>query len=141
MPTAPSSSTLVERITGIIERVTFHNPDSGFAVLQVQVRGRRDLVTIVGTLPEVRAGEWVEAQGRWAVDATHGQQLRAQVLHTAQPDTVEGMQKYLASGLIKGIGPAFARRLVEAFGAAVFQVMAAITGGDVADVSCGYCVS
>ena len=110
---APPSPHLFEHVTGVIERVTFHSPDTGFGVLQVQVRGKRDLVTIVGTLPEVRAGEWVEAEGRWAMDPTHGQQFRAQVLKTAQPDTVEGMQKYLASGLIKGIGPTFAERLVS----------------------------
>src|SRR3954467_11998599 len=92
-----------EHLTGRIERVTFHNPDSGFAVLRVQVKGHRDLVTALGTLPEVRAGEWIDAEGRWTIDPTHGQQFRADILRTTQPQTAEGMAKYLGSGLVKGI--------------------------------------
>jgi exodeoxyribonuclease V alpha subunit len=105
-------------VAGVVERVTFHSPQTGFAVLQVQVKGRRDLTTVVGAVPEVRAGEWVEATGRWAVDPTHGQQFKAEVLRTAPPNTPEGMQRYLASGLVKGIGPKIAERLVERFGPA-----------------------
>src|SRR3982751_3218176 len=112
-----------EQITGVIERVTFHSPETGFVIFQVQVKGKRDLVPVVGTMPEVRAGEWVEAQGRWVVDGTYGQQFRAALIRTTQPNTVEGMQRYLASGLVKGIGPAFAGRMVKQFGTAVFDVI------------------
>ena len=122
-PAAAASPTELEHLAGTIERVTFHSPETGFAVLQVQVKGKRDLIAVVGTMAEVRAGEWVDARGWWAVDPQHGQQFRAQVLKTAQPDTAEGMQKYLASGLIKGIGPKFAERMVRAFGTAVFDVI------------------
>ena len=125
MPPAPLSSPppVPEQVAGIVERVTFHSPQTGFAVLQVQVKGRRDLTTVVGAVPEVRAGEWVEARGRWAVDPTHGQQFKAEVLNTAPPNTPEGMQRYLASGLVKGIGPKIAERLVERFGTGVFDVI------------------
>src|SRR5687768_5621042 len=113
----------LEQLAGLIERVTFHNGETGFAVLQVKVRGHRDLVTVIGTLPEVKAGEWAEAQGRWVIDREYGRQLRAVVLRTAPPNTAEGMKKYLGSGMIKGIGPAMAGRLVDAFNVEVFDVI------------------
>ena len=79
----------LEHVSGLIERVTFHSADTGFAVLRVQVKGHRDLVTVVGTIPEVHAGEWIDADGGWAVDPQHGQQFRGQFLKTAQPDVKE----------------------------------------------------
>ncbi len=120
---ATSQREQLESLTGLIERFTFHNADSGFAVLRVKVRGLRDLTTVVGTLPEVKAGEWVNATGRWVIAREHGRQFKAVTLRTAPPDTVEGMQKYLASGLIKGIGPALAGRLVKKFDTSVFEVI------------------
>src|SRR5207244_82255 len=100
----PPTSPALEALAGLIERVTFHNAESGFGVLQVKVRGMKDLVTVLGTLPEVKAGEWIDAQGRWVIDRQYGRQFRAVMLRTAPPNTAEGMKKYLASGLIKGIG-------------------------------------
>ena len=120
---APSRAAASEQIAGLVDRVTFHSPETGFAVLRVQVKGERDVVTAVGTLPEVHAGEWLDARGRWAVDSTHGRQFRAEVLKTARPETAEGMEKYLASGMVKGIGPKLAGRLVQKFGAAVFEAI------------------
>ena len=113
----------LDHVTGVIERVTFHNPESGFVVLQIKARGHRDLVTVVGILPTVTAGEWVDARGRWRIDPQHGQQFKAEILRTSDPNTAEGIEKYLGSGLIKGIGPHFASRLVSAFGTAVFDVI------------------
>jgi exodeoxyribonuclease V alpha subunit len=113
----------VEHLGGFVERVTFHSQDSGFCVLRVKVKGRRDLATVVGTLAEVRSGEWLEAEGAWAIDPKHGQQFKAQSLRTAPPSTVEGMERYLASGMIKGIGPHFAKQLVARFGLDVFEVI------------------
>ncbi len=112
-----------EQLSGLIERVTFHSEESGFCVLRVKVRGHRDQVTVVGTLPQVRAGEWVEAEGQWTVSRDHGQQFKAELLRTTAPATKEGIEKYLASGLIKGIGPAFAGRLVKHFGAEVLETI------------------
>lgn len=97
-----------QQLSGLIERVTFHSQESGFCVLRVKVKGHRDQQTVIGTIPQVRAGEWIEARGRWTVDRDHGQQFKAEVLRTTAPATAEGVEKYLASGLIKGIGPAFA---------------------------------
>lgn len=113
----------LERLTGTVERITFHSPESGFAVLRVTVKGHRDLVTVIGTLPEVRAGEWLKAEGFWIVEPKHGQQFKAEVLTTTRPDTVEGIERYLASGMIKGIGPVLASRMVKAFGVRTLEII------------------
>ncbi len=119
-----TTATTAEALEGSIERVTFHNPDNGFAVLRLKVRGHRDLVTVVGHLASAVAGEFVEASGRWVIDKQHGQQFKADSMRTTHPATPEGMEKYLGSGLIKGIGPVFAGKLVQTFGEQVFQVIA-----------------
>jgi len=102
-------------LSGIIERVTFHNPETGFAVLRVQARGRRGLATVVGTLATATAGEYIEAAGEWIQDREHGEQFRASTLKATPPQTLEGIEKYLGSGLVKGIGPHYARKIVEVF--------------------------
>ncbi len=119
----PPGQDHLDQLTGVIERVTFHSLESGFVVLQIKVRAHRDLVTVIGTLPSVTAGEWVDARGRWRIDPQHGQQFKAEILRTSNPNTAEGIEKYLGSGLIKGIGPHFASRLVSAFGTGVFDVI------------------
>ncbi|HEY3382857.1 MAG TPA: ATP-dependent RecD-like DNA helicase [Vicinamibacterales bacterium] len=112
-----------DHLAGTVERVTFHNEENGFSVLRVQVRGRRELVTLVGHAASISAGEFVQAEGSWQNDRQHGVQFSARVLNAVAPTTVEGIEKYLGSGLIKGIGPHFAKRLVGAFGTAVFDVI------------------
>ena len=112
-----------DALRGLIERVTFHNEDTGFAVLKVQVQGQRDLVTVIGALPTVSAGEWITAEGQWVFDREHGRQLKASNIQTQPPDSIEGIQKYLASGMIKGIGPVYAQKLVAKFGRDVFDII------------------
>lgn len=112
-----------EFLSGLVERVTYHNPENGYAVLRVQVRGHRELVTVLGHAASVQPGEWIQASGTWEVHREHGQQFRAAYLKTAQPTSLEGIEKYLGSGLIKGIGPVYARKLVKAFGEAVFDII------------------
>ena len=114
-----------ERLSGGIERVTFHNDQSGFCVLRVKVKGQRDLVTVIGSAAAVTAGETIEAFGQWVNDRQHGVQFRADRLEVVPPTTLEGIEKYLGSGMVKGIGPHFARKLVRAFGEAVFDVIEA----------------
>jgi exodeoxyribonuclease V alpha subunit len=97
-----------ETIKGLIERVTYHNPENGFAVLTVQVKGRKDLVAVVGSTTSVTAGEHLEATGKWVVDREHGQQFKADELKTTHPASAEGIEKYLASGAIRSIGPKIA---------------------------------
>jgi len=113
----------VEALAGLVERVTFHNADSGFCVLRVKARGQRDLVTVVGHAATIAAGEWVQMSGSWVNDRTHGLQFKAAFLRASPPTTLEGIEKYLGSGMIRGIGPVYATKLVRAFGAAVFELI------------------
>ena len=114
-----------EVLAGLVERVTFHNPDSGFCVLRVKARGHRDQVTVVGHAAMVAAGEWITASGEWVNNRTHGQQFKARFLRSSAPSSIEGIEKYLGSGMIRGIGPVYARKLVRAFGEEVFDVIEA----------------
>jgi len=104
---------MAETLNGFIERVTYHNPESGFAVLRVKIKGRDDLVSVVGNTTSVTAGEHVEASGRWVIDRQHGQQFKANELKTTHPASAEGIEKYLASGAIRSIGPKLAARIVS----------------------------
>jgi exodeoxyribonuclease V alpha subunit len=112
-----------EGFSGLIGRVTFHSEETGFAVLRVKVKGHRELVTVVGALANVNAGEWITAQGNWVQDKEHGLQFKATFLKCSPPTSREGIEKYLASGLIKGIGPVYAKKLVEKFGEELFTVI------------------
>lgn len=113
----------LENISGIVERITFHYEENGFCVLQVAVKGHKDLITIVGSVPAVSAGEWVEAQGLWIQDRQYGSQFKASQLKLMLPTTLEGIEKYLAAGLISGIGPTYARKLIYAFKERIFDVI------------------
>ena len=114
-----------EVLAGLVERVTFHNPENGFCVLRLKARGHRDLVTTVGHAATISAGEWVTASGEWTNDRTHGQQFRARFLKTSAPSSIEGIERYLGSGMIRGIGPVYARRMVRLFGKDVFDIIEA----------------
>src|SRR3954451_1739104 len=124
-PAQIERSTPVEALAGTIERVTFHNEENGFCVLKVQARGKRDLVTVVGHAPAIGAGEWITATGAWVSDRVHGLQFKADVLKATPPTGVEGIERYLASGQMRGIGPAMAKRLVAAFGESTFEIIEA----------------
>src|SRR5450759_5301490 len=93
-----------EPLAGLVERVTFHNVDNGFCVLRIKARGHRDLVTVLGAAPSIAAGEYIQASGTWENHREHGLQFRATFLRVTAPTSAEGMEKYLGSGLIKGIG-------------------------------------
>ncbi|MGK9452276.1 SF1B family DNA helicase RecD2 [Acidithiobacillus caldus] len=122
-PHAPQTDAPDELLGGLIERVTFHNEGNGFCVLRVKARGHRELVTVVGHAATVTAGEWITASGMWVTDRDHGQQFKAAFLKTSAPTSLEGIEKYLGSGMIRGIGPVYAKKLVRAFGDQVFTVI------------------
>ena len=124
-PSQADQRPALETLAGTVERVTFHNAENGFAVLKVQTRGKRDLVTVVGHSPAVSAGEWITASGLWFSDRTHGLQFKAEVLKTTPPTGAEGIEKYLGSGQMRGIGPAMAKRIVAAFGEDTFEIIEA----------------
>lgn len=115
--------TMPEQIVGNVERVTFHNPENGYCVLRVKARGHRDPITVVGHSAAIAAGEHVEVEGFWVNDRNHGLQFRADRVHVTVPTTLEGLEKYLGSGMIKGIGPVYAKKLVGTFGMDVFDII------------------
>ncbi|MBT3595413.1 MAG: ATP-dependent RecD-like DNA helicase [Verrucomicrobia bacterium] len=112
-----------ESISGLIERVTYFNEESGFVVLRVKIKGRRDLLTVVGQSISANAGEWVKAEGVWARDREHGLQFKAERLVCTPPTNIEGIEKYLASGMIKGIGPVYAKKMVTRYGEKIFDII------------------
>src|SRR5450631_1995145 len=113
MKPQPEPSNL-EVLAGLVERVTYHNDGNGYCVLRIKARGHRELVTVVGHAAVVSAGEWITASGEWVNDRTHGQQYRAKFLKTSEPTSLDGIEKYLGSGMIRGIGPVYAKKLVRA---------------------------
>ena len=121
--TTIAQTAATEALAGLVERVTFHNPETGFCVLRVKARGQRELITVVGHAAMISAGEFVQMSGAWVNDRTHGQQFRAAFLKASPPTTLEGIERYLGSGMIRGIGPIYARRLVRGFGEAVFDLI------------------
>ncbi|MCB1070508.1 MAG: ATP-dependent RecD-like DNA helicase [Verrucomicrobia bacterium] len=112
-----------ERLEGSIERVTFHSEESGFTVLKVTVKGEKFPVSVIGNAPHLVAGEWIEARGRWTMNREHGRQFQADDLRAHPPDSLDGIEKFLGSGLVKGIGPVYAAKLVKAFGADIFDII------------------
>ena len=107
----------------VVERITYQNPENGYSVLKVKVKGYDDLVTLVGNLLEVPVGSVLLCQGEWKVDKRYGSQFVAATWEETMPATVYGIEKYLGSGLVKGIGPRFARAIVQRFGAATIEVI------------------
>ena len=120
---ASENSAPVDGLSGLVERITFHNEDTGFAVLKVKVKGRRDLVPVVGVVAAVSPGEWITAEGRWERSRDHGMQLRATDIRCHAPTSLEGIEKYLGSGLIRGIGPVYAKKMVAKFGEKIFEII------------------
>src|SRR6266536_124861 len=123
----------LRELHGVVERITFQNPENGFTVARLAperpeteaeaARGDDRLVTVVGTLADLTPGEAIIARGWWRNDAKHGWQFQAIDYRTALPASVQGMKKYLGSGLVKGVGPINAGRIVDAFGEATFEVI------------------
>lgn len=112
-----------ETLAGNVERVTFHNEENGFCVLKIKCKGHKDLITVVGNISTVNPGEFIEANGFWIHDRNHGRQFKASFLKASAPTSLEGIEKYLGSGMIKGIGPIYAKRLVKKFEEKVFDVI------------------
>ena len=103
-------------INGQIERITFHNEENGFSILKVKVRGQKGLVTAVGSFMAPTPGQVIKATGEWRNHPVHGEQFAIVQYTTMVPATAAGIEKYLGSGLIKGIGPVMAKRIVKYFG-------------------------
>lgn len=106
----------MEEIVGLIERITFQNEETGYAVIKIKIKSIKDLVTVIGTFPGIQIGETIRLFGVWKQHLIHGKQFSADRFSIEMPVEIEGIRKYLGSGLIKGIGPIYAERIVQAFG-------------------------
>ena len=113
----------METLHGIVERVTFHAEDTGYSVLKVKVYARSEPVTVTCRVASITLGEEIKAQGEWVNVADYGRQFKSEVIETAAPSSREGIERYLGSGLIEGIGPVYAKKLVERFGEGIFDII------------------
>ncbi len=111
------------RLRCVVERITYQNPENGYSVLKVRVKGYEDMVTVVGNLIDANVGSVLLIDGEWKVDARYGRQFTAGKWEETLPATVYGMEKYLGSGLIKGVGPKYAKKIVQKYGEDTFAVI------------------
>ncbi len=117
------SSNSTGRVAGVVDRIAFHSEETGFSVLRLKGAEGRDLTTVVGRTAQVSPGEWVEAEGHFRTDPRHGPQLQADEIRVSAPTTRAGIEHFLGSGIVPGVGPGLAKRLVEHFGSAVLDVI------------------
>jgi exodeoxyribonuclease V alpha subunit len=120
---AKNALTTRPTLEGVLERIVFFNEENSFTVARLQVPGKKDLVTIVGALPLSTPGETLRLKGQWVVDTKFGQQFRVESCLSVLPATIIGIQKYLGSSLVKGIGPVMAKRIVDKFGLDTFDII------------------
>jgi exodeoxyribonuclease V alpha subunit len=120
----------METLSGSVERITYYNPENGYTVLRVRPEqgrapglDREGMATVTGNLPELAPGEHLRLSGKWVNHPKHGLQFQVEICEQIMPATVAGMRRYLGSGLIKGIGPKLAERIVVAFGVDTLDVI------------------
>ena len=113
----------MERLRCAVERITYYDEESGYSVLKCRARGFQDLVSVVGTMPETHVGAVLQLEGEWQVNAKYGRQFSVSSFEETMPATAYGIEKYLGSGLVRGIGPKFARRIVQVFGERTLDVI------------------
>src|SRR5512138_198975 len=126
----------MDNLSGAVERITFYNPENGYTVLRLRPESlgtshsayarntnQDGLITVVGNLPELSPGEYLRLEGRWDKHPKHGSQFKVEVCEQTLPATVAGIQSYLGSGMIKGIGPKLAERIVGRFKENTFDIV------------------
>ena len=113
----------MEKLRCVVERITYHNELNGWSVIRCRAKGFSELVTVVGMMPEVHVGSVLQLTGSWRIDAKYGRQFSIESFEETLPATVYGIEKYLGSGLIRGIGPKYARRIVQTFGKDTLEVI------------------
>ncbi|MBQ3666254.1 MAG: ATP-dependent RecD-like DNA helicase [Lachnospiraceae bacterium] len=113
----------MQKIRCVVERITYQNPENGYSVLKCRVKDYSELVTVIGNLVDANVGSVLLCDGNWKVDAKYGRQFVAENWEETLPATVYGMEKYLGSGLIKGVGPKFAKKIVQKYGKDTFDVI------------------
>ncbi len=118
-----NSTANLDKITGVVEKIVFRDPENGYSVLNISIDNNRDSVAIVGHIAFVAIGEHIEAEGSWIYNKRYGKQFKAEILKTLAPNSLIGIEKYLSSGLIKGIGSFYAKKLVNAFGVDILDII------------------
>jgi exodeoxyribonuclease V alpha subunit len=113
----------MDRLRGTIERITYHNEENGYTVAQLMPEGKAYTLPVVGNMLGINVGESVELSGAWAAHPQYGRQFKAEQVRTVLPATIAGIERYLGSGLIKGIGPVTAKRIVRKFGLDTLHVI------------------
>ena len=119
----PSAGPLSTTLEGILERVTYVNEENAWSVVKLDVPGKKDLVTVVGNLLGVQPGENLRLRGSWTQDRKYGEQFKAEGYVTVKPATLVGIERYLGSGLVRGVGKIMAKRLVEGFGLSTLEII------------------
>jgi len=114
---------IMEHLRCVVERITYRNEENGYSVIKCKAKDYSDLVTVVGAMPDVHVGAVLLLEGFWKIDSKYGRQFSAQKWEEALPATVYGIEKYLGSGLVKGVGPKFAKRIVQKFGKDTLDVI------------------
>ncbi len=113
----------LQKLSGQIDKITYYNPENGFCIMKLKMLAKKELISVLGILPNACVGERITATGKWEHNATYGQTFKAQSIEATHPTSLKNIEKYLASGLIKGIGPAFAKKLIKAFGSNIFSII------------------
>ncbi|MBP5743868.1 MAG: ATP-dependent RecD-like DNA helicase, partial [Oscillospiraceae bacterium] len=113
----------MEQLRCAVERITYRNEENGYTVLRCRAKGFQDLVTVVGVMPETHVGSVLQLEGDWRLDAKYGRQFSVTAFEETMPATAYGIEKYLGSGLVKGIGPKFSRRIVQQFGTDTLDII------------------
>jgi exodeoxyribonuclease V alpha subunit len=113
----------MEHLRCVVERITYQNDLNGYSVIKCRVKNYSDLVTVVGSMPDVHVGSVLSLGGQWRIDPKYGRQFAMETFEETLPATVYGMEKYLGSGLVKGIGPKYAQRIVRTFGQETLEVI------------------
>ena len=111
------------QLRAVVERITYFNEENGYSILKARVKQYRDLVTVVGTFPPMYIGTVLLLQGEWTIDPKYGQQFCCSSYEEALPATALGIEKYIGSGLIRGVGPSIAKKIVQTFGEKTLEVM------------------
>ena len=113
----------MDHLRCVVERITYQNETNGYTVIKCRAKNYNDLVTVVGSMPDVHVGSVLQLTGAWRIDPKYGRQFSMETFEETLPATVFGIEKYLGSGLIKGIGPKFAKKIVQEFGKDTLDVI------------------
>ncbi len=119
----PAVTTPLSSLTGVIERITFHSEESGYTVARLNTGNVKQLITVVGSFANIQAGQTLQLQGVWGEHPQYGSQFQVVKYQETKPATLTGIEKYLGSGLIKGVGPVTAKRIVKHFGLETLEII------------------